>query len=236
MFEQHPKIGDIFYNGTGCDFRVEDVTSTHVKILPCLPSGAACGGVGGLPVWWTIYKLHKLINTRMRTYMFKILVGGEGGAGKTSLLRRYVDDFFDDSSVMTVGVDFFTKELNFDNIHCSLQLWDLGGQKRFRYLLDNYVMGARGALLLFDLTKMPKIGNILDWVNIVRLHDINLPIILVGTKNDLEDFIAVDDESAIHIKNAFNMINYVKTSAKTGFNVENVFEIIAKKLTQMSKY
>ncbi|HEC39132.1 MAG TPA: hypothetical protein ENI29_12905, partial [bacterium] len=108
--------------------------------------------------------------------------------------------------------------------------------KRFRYLLDNYVMGARGALLLFDLTKMPKIGNVLDWVNIVRLHDINLPIILVGTKNDLEDFIAVDDESAIHIKNAFNMINYVKTSAKTGFNVENVFEIIAKKLTQMSKY
>ncbi|KKN20596.1 hypothetical protein LCGC14_0933940 [marine sediment metagenome] len=172
----------------------------------------------------------------MRSFIFKILVGGEGGAGKTSLLRRYVDDFFDDSSVMTVGVDFFTKELNFDNIHCSLQLWDLGGQKRFRYLLDNYVMGARGALLLFDLTKMPKIGNVLDWVNIVRLHDINLPIILVGTKNDLEDFIAVDDESAIHIKNAFNMINYVKTSAKTGFNVENVFEIIAKKLTQMSKY
>ena len=172
----------------------------------------------------------------MRSFIFKILVGGEGGAGKTSLLRRYVDDFFDDSSVMTVGVDFFTKELNFDNIHCSLQLWDLGGQKRFRYLLDNYVMGARGALLLFDLTQMPKIGNILDWVNIVRLHDINLPIILVGTKNDLEDFIAVDDESAIHIKNAFNMINYIKTSAKTGFNVENVFEMIAKKLTQMSKY
>jgi small GTP-binding protein len=143
---------------------------------------------------------------------------------------------FDDSSVMTVGVDFFTKDILFDNVHCSLQLWDLGGQKRFRYLLDSYVMGARGALLLFDLTRMPKIGDILEWVNIARLHDINLPIILVGTKNDLEDYIAVDDESALHIKNAFNMIDYVKTSSKTGYNVDIVFNLLAKKLTEVSKY
>ena len=164
------------------------------------------------------------------------MVAGEGGAGKTSLLRRYVDGMFDESNVMTVGVDFFTKDVLFDNVHCSLQLWDLGGQKRFRYLLDNYVMGARGALLLFDLTMMPKIGDILEWVNITRLHDINLPIILVGTKNDLEDFIAVDDESAHHIKNAFSMIDYIKTSSKTGYNVDKLFDLLAKKLTEVSKY
>jgi len=172
----------------------------------------------------------------MRNFIFKILVAGEGGAGKTSLLRRYVDGMFDESNVMTVGVDFFTKDVLFDNVHCSLQLWDLGGQKRFRYLLDSYVMGARGALLLFDLTRMPKIGDILEWVNITRLHDINLPIFLVGTKNDLEDFIAVDDESALHIKNAFNMIDYIKTSSKTGYNVDNLFDLLAKKLTEVSKY
>ncbi|MHA2035689.1 MAG: Rab family GTPase [Promethearchaeota archaeon] len=172
----------------------------------------------------------------MRNYIFKILITGNATVGKTSLLRRYVDGMFDESSVMTVGVDFFTKDLLFDGVHCSLQLWDLGGQKRFRYLLDNYVMGARGALLLFDLTRMPKIGDILEWVNIARLHDINLPIILVGTKNDLEDFVAVDDESALHIRNAFNMVDYIKTSAKTGYNVEKVFELLAKKLTEVSKY
>lgn len=172
----------------------------------------------------------------MRNFLFKILITGDGGVGKTSLLRRYVDGTFDESTIMTVGVEFFIKELIFDGIHCSLQLWDLGGQKRFRYLLENYVMGARGALLLLDLTKLPKIGDILEWVNIARLHDINLPIILVGNKYDLEDFIAVDDESALHLKNAFNMVDYIKTSAKTGYNVEEPFELIAKKLIETGKF
>ena len=97
-------------------------------------------------------------------------------------------------------------------------------------------MGARGALLLFDLTRMPLIKDILEWVNIARLHDINLPIILVGTKLDLDDLIAVDDDSALNLKNTFNMVEYIKTSAKTGYNVEKVFEMITKKLLSISRY
>jgi len=83
---------------------------------------------------------------------------------------------------------------------------------------------------------MPLIKDILEWVNIARLHDINLPILLVGTKLDLEDLIAVDDESAIHIKNTFNMLNYIKTSAKTDYNIEKAFEILIKQLTEISRY
>jgi small GTP-binding protein len=172
----------------------------------------------------------------MKNYIFKILVSGNASVGKTSLLRRYVDGMFDESSLMTVGADFYTKELKFDNFRCLLQLWDLGGQERFRYLLENFVMGARAALLLIDLTKMPSISDILQWVNIARLHDINLPILLVGTKIDLEDLIAVDDESALHLKNTFNMIDYIKTSAKTDYNVDKVFEILVKNLINRSKY
>ncbi len=172
----------------------------------------------------------------MKNFIFKILIAGNASVGKTSLLRRYVDGMFDESSIMTVGVDFYTTELNFGNVHCLLQLWDLGGQERFRYLLENFVMGARGALLLFDLTSMPKIGDILEWVNIARLHDLNLPILLIGTKADLEDLIAVDDESALHLKNTFNMIDFIKTSAKTGYNVEKAFEMLTKKLVDASKY
>lgn len=172
----------------------------------------------------------------MKNFIFKILIIGNASVGKTSLLRRYVNGMFDESSIMTVGVDFYTTELAYDNARCLLQLWDLGGQERFRYLLENFVMGARGALLLFDLTRMPKIGDILEWVNIARLHDLNLPILLVGTKSDLEDIIAVDDESALHLKNTFNMVDYIKTSAKTGSNVEEAFEILIKRLVDISKY
>jgi small GTP-binding protein len=168
-------------------------------------------------------------------YLFKILIAGDGAVGKTSLLRRYVEGKFEDGTSMTVGVDFFLKQVDFNNdIKCALQLWDLGGQERFRFLMENYVMGARGAMLLIDLTRMAKINSILQWVNIVRMHDINLPLLLVGTKIDLEEAIVVDDENILNIKNTFNMFNYIKTSAKTGYNIDQAFEIITKKLLNIT--
>jgi len=164
-------------------------------------------------------------------YLFKILIAGDSAVGKTSLLRRYVDGKFDESTLMTVGVDFFLKQVELDSgIKCALQLWDLGGQQRFRFLMDNYVMGARGALLLIDLTRMPDLTSILEWVNIVRMHDINLPLLLVGTKIDLEELLVVDDEMALNVKNTFTMFDFIKTSDKTGYNINIAFETIVKKL------
>ncbi len=173
----------------------------------------------------------------MRNFVFKILVGGEGAAGKTTLLRKYVDGTFDASNIATVGVDFFIKQVVYEDVGtCTLQLWDLGGQVRFRHLLESFIMGAKGALLLFDLTRMPKIDQLLNWVNIVRMHDLDLPIILVGTKLDLEEFIAVDDESAKSIKNTFNMVDYIKTSSKTGINIEKVFDVMVQELIKKRKF
>jgi small GTP-binding protein len=179
---------------------------------------------------------NRLLKVQKKNFVFKIIVAGDGGVGKTTLLRRFVNGVFDESTIETVGVEFFLKEVEFNNAKSSLQLWDLGGQERFRYLLDSFVMGSRAALLLIDLTRLPKIQGVLDWVNIVRLHDIDLPILLVGTKYDLEDAIAIDDESALTIKNTFNMFDYIKTSSKTGYNVDEVFERITRALVQKSKY
>lgn len=172
----------------------------------------------------------------IRNFVFKLLLAGNGGVGKTTLLRRYVDGIFDESTITTIGVDFFLKEMSLEEGNCSLQLWDLGGQERFRHLLSNFIMGARGALLLIDLTKMPQMPHILNWVNMVRLHDLDLPIILVGTKLDLEDAITVDDETALDIKNTFNMLEFIKTSSKTGHNVNHVFKRVAKELMVKRKY
>ncbi|MEJ2251782.1 MAG: GTP-binding protein [Candidatus Lokiarchaeota archaeon] len=171
-----------------------------------------------------------------KSYLYKVLVTGNAGVGKTSLLRRYVQEKFDESTVMTIGVDFFVKELEINSGKCSLQLWDLGGQRRFRYMQKQYVMGARGALLLVDLTYKPKIDEIVEWVNIIRYYDINLPILLVGTKFDLEDLISVPDDFLLDIKDAFNMFDIYKTSAKTGHNVQKVFTKIAEKLVDNDNY
>ena len=168
-----------------------------------------------------------------KNYIFKILIAGDAAVGKTSLLLRYVEDRFDESMTMTLGVDFFLKQVTIDSgVNCLFQLWDLGGQERFRHLMPSYVAGARGALLLIDLTREPVINSLVQWLNIVRLHDINLPIVLVGTKEDLKDLIVVDAEAAKEIKETFNLIHYIKTSAKSGNNVTAVFDFMAKMLME----
>lgn len=171
-----------------------------------------------------------------KSYLYKILVTGNAGVGKTSLLRRYVEGKFDESTVMTVGVDFFVKELEINSGKCSLQLWDLGGQHRFRYMQKQYVMGARGALLLVDLTRKPKMNNIVEWVNIIRHYDIDLPILLIGNKFDLKDYRAISDNFLEDVKDTFGMFDVYKTSAKTGYNVEKVFRRMAIKLMNKTKY
>ena len=173
---------------------------------------------------------------KKRNFMFKILVGGDAGAGKTTILRRYVDRKFDESTIHTVGVDFFHKQISLESASVTLQLWDLGGQKRFRHLLDKFILGARGALFLFDLTRMPKKNGIDQWLTMFKTHDTKLPIILVGTKSDLKDLIAVDKDTAIELKNEFSFLDYFETSSKTGLNVDKVFEQMAKHLIKTSKY
>ena len=169
-----------------------------------------------------------------KSYFFKVIVIGEGGVGKTTLLRRYIHDRFEDTA-MTVGVEFYVKQIELDNNNYTLQLWDLAGQERFRHLLDNFVMGAKGAILALDLTKMPRENSVKNFVELARMYNPNLPILLIGTKLDLEDFIAMDDTEALALKKYFKMMDYIKTSSKTGHNVNEVFETLAKNLIKNGK-
>ncbi len=159
-----------------------------------------------------------------KKYIFKIVVAGEGGVGKTTLLQRFVEGIFNEGTKLTVGVGFFAKELDLGPNHFTLQLWDFGGQERFRFMLDSYILGAKGALLMFDLTRMTSLENLATWVDLLRKQNPNFPLLLVGTKYDLRDKISVEDSYSKEMKEAFNCFDFIKVSSKTGENVRETFE------------
>ncbi|NVM35299.1 MAG: GTP-binding protein [Candidatus Lokiarchaeota archaeon] len=169
-------------------------------------------------------------------FILKILTAGEGGVGKTTLLHRYVEGKFSAETKMTIGVEFFLKETQIDSNQCTLQLWDFGGQERFRFLLESYVLGAKGAFLMFDLTRLMSLENLQQWINIVRKGDPNLPVLFVGTKLDLTNEIQVDDDYATSFLNEFNLINYIKISSKTGENVSKAFEMLTRTILERQTY
>ena len=162
--------------------------------------------------------------------VLKVLTAGEGGVGKTTLLHRYVEGKFSSETKMTIGVEFFLKEVNIDGQKVMLQLWDFGGQERFRFLLESYVIGARGALLMFDLTRTMTLENIEQWVQIVRKEDPELPILFLGSKSDLKDDICVEEDYIEEFIEHFKMYDYLRISSKTGENVEYSFENLTREI------
>jgi len=164
--------------------------------------------------------------------LLKVITCGEGGVGKTTLLHRYIEGVFLADTRLTIGVEFFLKELKMEGRKILLQVWDFGGQEHFRPLLKNYAQGARGALLLFDLTRPSSLNNIDQWVDICRQNNPAIPIIFLGTKLDLEEQITVDDYLAKNFIEQYGFFTYLKISSKTGENVNLAFELLAKELTK----
>lgn len=165
-----------------------------------------------------------------KSILLKVVTAGEGGVGKTTLLYRYIEGRFLADTRMTIGVEFFLKELNIEGNKILLQVWDFGGQEHFRPLLKNYAKGARGAFILFDLTRPSSLEQIGQWVDICRQENPDTPIIFLGTKLDLKDQITIDDDFALKFKENYGFFNYLKISSKTGENVQLAFELLAKEL------
>ena len=165
-----------------------------------------------------------------KSIVLKVLTAGEGGVGKTTLLHRYVEGKFSSETKMTIGVEFFLKELMIDDQKVLLQLWDFGGQERFRFLLKSYVIGARGALLMFDLTRAMTLEKIPQWVNICRKENPNLPILFLGSKADLAEDMNISKDYIMSYKEQFNLYDYLEVSSKTGNNVESAFENVTRKI------
>jgi len=166
----------------------------------------------------------------VKTKVLKTLIAGEGGVGKTTLLHRYIEGVFMKDTKMTIGVEFHLKELIIDDTKVLLQIWDFGGQERFRFLLKSYAKGAKGAVIMFDLTRPLTLENIEDWVNICRGDQPDFPIIFVGSKTDLTEFINIEEDFILEILDKYNLFNYIRVSSKTGQNVEFTFELLAREI------
>jgi small GTP-binding protein len=166
-------------------------------------------------------------------YIFKIVIGGQGGVGKTTLLHRYLHNVFKTDTTLTVGVSFQTKEFTRNGQKIVLALWDLGGQDRFRFLQPTYCQGARAGIIFFDMNRFGTIEQVKDWVAMLRKHSYpGIPIILGGTKLDLVDPDMVDEVTnyAKETVEKLGLTAFVPTSSKSGENVEEIITNIVDML------
>ncbi len=161
-------------------------------------------------------------------YTFKLLLCGDGGVGKTTLADRYVNGRFKTDTRITVGVQFLVKRLTINGNPIDLQIWDFGGEERFRFLLPAYCRGASGGLFMFDITAPSSLSHIGDWLSVVRRWDKSFPILPVGTKLDLDPYRKVKKEEEVMVVRENNLPDVIEVSAKTGQNVDFAYQAITE--------
>jgi small GTP-binding protein len=162
-------------------------------------------------------------------YTFKILLLGDASVGKTSFTKRYCYNIFNPSERLTIGVDFHVKTIELNTKRIKLQLWDVGGEERFRFLLPTYCLGANAAFLLYDITRPTTLDNISEWITIVRQKGGPIPIMLVGAKLDLEESQRqIERDYGIQIADKNEMASFVEISAKDNVNVDQAFKVLTE--------
>ncbi|KAG6599782.1 Ras-like protein Rab-11B [Phytophthora cinnamomi] len=165
-------------------------------------------------------------------YLFKIVLIGDSGVGKSNLLSRFTRNEFNLESKSTIGVEFATKSIVAEGKTIKAQIWDTAGQERYRAITSAYYRGAVGALLVYDITKHGTFENVERWLKELRDHaDANTVIMLVGNKSDLRHLRAVSTEEAMAFAEKNNLA-FIETSALEATGVDTAFQRI---LTEIYK-
>ncbi len=158
-------------------------------------------------------------------YVFKVIIIGPGAVGKTSLLHRFVENKFSFRYKLTIGADFLSKQFQRQDDSIKLQIWDIGGQDRYKFLRASFFDGANGALVVFDLSRWHTFEELEEWIKDLReFAGEDTPFILIGNKVDLidkKDEIYERESAEVFAKKEKTF--YVETSAKSGENVEGAF-------------
>uniref|UniRef100_A0A8C5ZCK1 Ras-related protein Rab-4 n=1 Tax=Marmota marmota marmota TaxID=9994 RepID=A0A8C5ZCK1_MARMA len=176
------------------------------------------------------FKLLFTVSLCLADFLFKFLVIGNAGTGKSCLLHQFIEKKFKDDSNHTIGVEFGSKIINVGGKYVKLQIWDTAGQERFRSVTRSYYRGAAGALLVYDITSRETYNALTNWLTDARmLASQSIVILLCGNKKDLD----TDREVTFLEASRFaqeNELMFLETSALTGENVEEAFVQCARKI------
>lgn len=162
-------------------------------------------------------------------HLFKLLIIGDSGVGKSSLLLRFADNTFSGSYITTIGVDFKIRTIDIEGEKVKLQIWDTAGQERFRTITSTYYRGTHGVIVVYDVTNGDSFANVKRWLHEIEQNCEVVNRILVGNKNDAPDRKVVLTEDAQRFADQMN-IQLFETSAKDNINVEEMFMAITRQV------
>lgn len=163
-------------------------------------------------------------------YLFKLLLIGDSGVGKSCLLLRFADDTYTESYISTIGVDFKIRTIELDGKTIKLQIWDTAGQERFRTITSSYYRGAHGIIVVYDVTDQESFVNVKQWLQeIDRYASETVNKLLVGNKCDQNPKKVVDYTTAKEYADSLG-IPFLETSAKNATNVEQAFMTMAAEI------
>ena len=167
-------------------------------------------------------------------YLFKYLIIGNSGVGKSCLLIRFTDDKYEDGYVTTIGVDFKIKTLIIEGKSVKLQIWDTAGQERFRNIVSSYYKGAQGIMMVYDITDLESFRYLDSWLKEIEKNaSKNVYKILVGNKCDMENERKVTVEQGRDFATQYGM-KFFETSAKDSTNVAEAFIAMTKEVIKGS--
>ncbi|GAM29074.1 hypothetical protein SAMD00019534_122500 [Acytostelium subglobosum LB1] len=163
---------------------------------------------------------------------YKVLLIGDSDVGKTSIVKRFSDDTFDDDILCTIGVEFKMKSVEVEGKTVTLCIWDTAGQEKFRALISSYYRGAHGIILTYDVTKRESFKNLQYWLNEVETFATrpNVVKLLVGNKIDKENR-EVSREEGLEFAKSKAMF-FIECSAKTKIGIQQAFEELAHKILE----
>eukprot|EP01130_Rhizamoeba_saxonica_P018507 TRINITY_DN928_c2_g3_i2.p1 TRINITY_DN928_c2_g3~~TRINITY_DN928_c2_g3_i2.p1 ORF type:complete len:220 (-),score=41.93 TRINITY_DN928_c2_g3_i2:63-722(-) len=172
---------------------------------------------------------HSPSDSHTDKFFFKLLLIGDSGVGKSSLLLRFSDNTFEDSGIATINVDFKLRRVKISGEVVKLQIWDTAGQERFRTITSSFYRGAHGIVIVYDISSPASFEHVAVWMKEIKRYAIpNVSTMLVGNKSDTRDRL-VSHDSGQKLASELN-VDFLETSAKSNRNVSTMFENLAARI------